>query len=169
MRPLHGLRKRLEEGASLALGRTYCRRKLRKFWGMHPCGPQLTALPPLAVGGCGFFLLFSQSRASKRRGGGAQQWVRRTVNEKGKWLPLLTQKSSSSCSQERQRSNVIVPRSYLTDRIIWWAKQTGLFKNVFRRWASQEEIFSIRISPGSLSSFHFAAGRSHCSIFFVKE
>lgn len=40
---------------------------------------------------------------------------------------------------------------------------------MFRHWASQEEILSICISPGSLPSFHFAAGKSHCSIFFVKD
>lgn len=40
---------------------------------------------------------------------------------------------------------------------------------MFRHWASQEEILSIRISLGSLPSIRFAAGKSHCSIFFVKD
>lgn len=57
-RPLHGLRKRLEEGgASLDIGQNLLRRKLRKFWGCTPVGPATSTAAIIRMD-VGFSLLF---------------------------------------------------------------------------------------------------------------
>lgn len=102
-------------------------------------------------------LLLSQRKARGGEGEGIQRWLRERVKGRGKWLPLLTQRSrefSSPYSQEGPKW--YSPLLHLTHRMSGKQSQPGpLFKCVWIQWAFQWQMLSTSVSLGSLPSLYY--------------